>query len=75
MTAEEELAPALATLRRTHDLLPLLGQQIVAGEAVFRRMTDEMVDLLSTSPDFRPPERGGRPYGCNSRRTVMPMRW
>lgn len=61
MTAEEELAPALATLRRTHDVLPFLEQQIPASEATFRRMPDEMVDVLSTSPDFRPPDRGDAP--------------
>jgi|GEM_PF-2020038 len=61
MTAEEELAPVLAELRRTHDVLPFLEQQIPSAEAVFRRMPDEMVDVLATSPDFRPPERGGAP--------------
>ncbi|WP_340587304.1 hypothetical protein [Erythrobacter alti] len=61
MTAEDELAPALAELQRTHDVLPFLEQQIPAAEAKFRRMPDEMVDVLSTSPDFRPPARGGAP--------------
>ena len=61
MTAEEELAPALALLKRTHDVLPFLEQQIEASEAEFYRMPDEMVDVLSTSPDFRPPASGGRP--------------
>lgn len=61
MTAEQELATALAELHRTHDLLPFLEQQIPAAEAVFRRMPDEMVDVLATSPDFRPPERGAGP--------------
>lgn len=61
MTAEEELAPALAELTQTHDVLPFLEQQIPAPEAVFRRMPDEMVDVLLSSPDFRPPERGGAP--------------
>lgn len=61
MTAEEELAPALAELRRTHDVLPFLTQQIPAAQAAFRKMPDEMVDLLATSPDFRPPARGSAP--------------
>jgi len=61
MTAEEELAPALAELRRTHDVLPFLDQQIRADEAGFRRLPDEMVDVLATSPDFRPPAPGGAP--------------
>lgn len=61
MTAEEELAPALAGLQRTHDVLPFLEQQVPAADAVFRRMPDEMVDLIASSPDFRPPERGGGP--------------
>lgn len=61
MTAEEELAPALAELKRTHDVLPFLMEQIPAANAAFRRMPDEMVDLLATSPDFLPPARGGAP--------------
>jgi hypothetical protein len=61
MTAEDELAPALAELRRTHDVLPFLEQQLPAGEAEFRRLPDEMVDVLATSPDFRPPAPGGGP--------------
>lgn len=61
MRAEEELAPALAELQRTHDVLPFLEKQIPAGEVEFRRMPDEMVDILSTSRDFRPPERGSAP--------------
>lgn len=55
MTTEEELVPALAKLRRMHDVLPFMAQQIAASEAEFRRMPDEMVDVLATSPDFRPP--------------------
>ena len=61
MTAEEELAPALEDLRRANDVLPFLEQQIPCAEAVFRRIPDEMVDVLATSPDFRPPERGAAP--------------
>lgn len=61
MTAEDELAPALAELRRSYDILPFLGQQIPAADAEFRRMPDEMVDLLATSPDFSPPARGSAP--------------
>lgn len=61
MTAEEELSPALALLKRSHDVLPFLEQQFEASEAEFRRMPDEMVDVLSTSPDFRPPPSGGGP--------------
>lgn len=61
MTAEDELAPALAELRRAYDVLPFLGQQVPAADAVFRRMPDEMVDLLATSPDFFPPVRGSAP--------------
>jgi hypothetical protein len=58
MTAEEELAPVLAQLRSTHDMLPFLGRQISAREATFRPMPDEMVDLLASSPDFTPPAKG-----------------
>lgn len=61
MNAEEELAPALAELRRMHDVLPFLEQQIPASEAEFRRLPDEMVDVLATSPDFRPPALGCGP--------------
>lgn len=61
MTAEEELAPLLARLRREHDVLPFLGEQLNSAEAAFRRLPDEMVDQLATSPDFRPPEPGGPP--------------
>lgn len=61
MTSEEELAPALDLLRRTHDVLPFLEQQVPASEAVFRRMPDEMVDVLAASPDFRTPAVGGGP--------------
>lgn len=61
MNAEEELAPALAKLRLTHDVLPFLEQQIPASEAVFRRMPDDMVDVLVTSPDFLPPLPGTPP--------------
>lgn len=61
MTAEEELAPALAKLRLMHDMLPFLEQNIPAAEAVFRRMPDEMVDVLATSPDFLPPQPGSPP--------------
>ncbi|WP_100867956.1 hypothetical protein [Novosphingobium kunmingense] len=61
MTVEEELAPMLAGLRRHHDVLPFLAQMIPASAAEFRRLPDEMVDLLLTSPDFRPIERGGPP--------------
>ncbi len=46
------------TLRRTHDVLPFLERQISAAEAIFRRLPDEMADILAGSPDFRPPERG-----------------
>ena len=34
MTAEEELAPALAELQRRHDLLPSLERQLPARQAV-----------------------------------------
>ena len=61
MTAEQELAPALAELQRSHDVLPFLERQIPAGEAAWKRMPDDMVDLLAASPDFRPPEAGGAP--------------
>ena len=61
MTCEEELAPALAELQRTHDVLPFLERQIPAGEAAWKPMPDNMVDLLATSPDFRPPAAGGPP--------------
>jgi len=61
MTAEEELAPALAELQRAYDVLPFLGRQIPADRMAFRRLPDEMVDLLAASPDFRPPEIGGGP--------------
>lgn len=61
MTAEEELAPMLAELRRHHDVLPFLTQMIPAAGAEFRRLPDEMVDLLLTSPDFRPVTCGGPP--------------
>jgi hypothetical protein len=61
MNAEAEPAPALAELRRTHDVLPFLEQQIPASEAKFRRLPDEMVDVLATSPDFRPPAPGSGP--------------
>ena len=61
MTAEEELAPILAELRRTHDVLPFLKQQIPASEVEFRRLPDEMVDLLAASSDFRPPALGAAP--------------
>lgn len=61
MTAEEELAPALAELRRAHDVLPFLMEMIPASAAEFRRLPDDMVDLLVTSPDFRPIARGGPP--------------
>ncbi len=61
MNAEEELAPVLAELRARHDVLPFLEDQIPAGEAAFRRMPDEMVDLVASSPDFRAPPRGGAP--------------
>ncbi|MGY6550477.1 MAG: hypothetical protein ACXIT4_01140 [Erythrobacter sp.] len=61
MTAEEELAQAFAELRRKHDVLPFLEQQIPADEAEFRRIPDEMVDVLATSPDFRPPASGAVP--------------
>lgn len=61
MTAEDELAPVLSQLRREYDMLPFLGQQLVAAEAAFRRLPDEMVDQLVTSPDFRPPVVGGPP--------------
>lgn len=61
VNAEEELAPILAELRRTHDVLPFLEQQISADAAVFRRLPDEMVDVLATSPDFQPPARGSEP--------------
>ena len=61
MTGEEELAPALADLERVHDVLPFLDRQLPIGEVAWKRMPDDMVDLLATSPDFRPPEAGGRP--------------
>lgn len=61
MTAEDELASALADLQRTHDVLPFLGQQIPSSAAAWRRMPDEMVDVLATSPDFRPPKQGDPP--------------
>lgn len=61
MTAEEELAPVLSQLRREYDVLPFLGQQLGAAEAAFRRLPDEMVDQLATSPDFRARELGGPP--------------
>lgn len=61
MTAEEELEPLLAELRRTHDVLPFMQDQIPADEAAWRPMPDEMVDVMSTSQDFRAPERGGLP--------------
>lgn len=65
MTAEEELAPALAVLRRTHDVMPFLEKQIPAAEAVFRRLPDEMVDIFVSSPDFRLPAVGGAPVWLN----------
>lgn len=61
MTAEEELEPLLAQLRSAHDVLPFMETQLVSSEAVFRRMPDAMVDLLTTSPDFALPARGGPP--------------
>jgi hypothetical protein len=61
MTAEEELAPVLAELRLTHDVLPFLEQQIPADKAEFRRLPDEMVEVFLTSPDFRPPAIGLAP--------------
>jgi hypothetical protein len=38
-----------------------MGEQIPAAEAVFRRMPDEMIDVLATSPDSTPPRKGGAP--------------
>ena len=61
MTAKEELEPLLAELRATHDVLPFMEDQIPADEAAWRPMPDEMVDVISTSQDFRAPERGGPP--------------
>ena len=61
MTAEEELAPMLANLRRTHHVLPFLDRQIVAADAMFRPLPDEMVDIIAAAPDFHLPERGGEP--------------
>lgn len=61
MTAEEELAPVLSLLRREHDVLPFLGQQLGAAKAAFRLLPDETFGQLAASPDFRPPELGGPP--------------
>ena len=61
MMAEEELVPILEELRRTHDVLPFLEDMIAAGEAAFRPLPFEMADLITSSPDFRAPERGGPP--------------
>lgn len=61
MTAEEELAPSLTTLQRTHDVLPFLAMQVPAAKAAWRRMPDDMVDLIASSADFRPPSPGGPP--------------
>lgn len=61
MTAEEELAPILAELQRTHDVLPFFEQQIPATAAAFRPLPEDMADLITASPDFRPPERGAGP--------------
>lgn len=61
MTAEEELAPALADLKCKHDVLPFLEQQIPSVDAIFRRLPYDMVDVLASSPDFYPPAAGGPP--------------
>ena len=54
--------PATSSLlQRTHDVLPFLEQQVPSKDAVFRRLPDEMVDLLATSPDFQPPLSGTGP--------------
>lgn len=58
VTPEEELEPIMAQLRRTHDLLPFLERQLSVGEASFRRLPDEMADVLAASRDFHPPVRG-----------------
>lgn len=61
MTAEEALAPILARLRSTHDVLPFLERHIPAGGAEFRSMPEEMVELIASSEDFLPPPRCGGP--------------
>ena len=61
MTAEDELAPVLAELRRQYEILPFLDRMLLASEAVFRRLPEEMVDLIAASPDFSLPKRGTPP--------------
>ena len=61
MTAEEELAPLLDELRQEHDRLPCLGRMIPASQAEFRRLPDEMVDHLTSSRDFTPPDQACSP--------------
>jgi hypothetical protein len=75
MTAEDELARALAALRRTRDVLPFMREQIPTSQAVFRRIPDAMLDLLATSPDFTPPERAAHRSGSSSRPRAAVMRW
>ena len=61
MTALEELLPALVELQRAYEVLPFLEQQLASSDVAWRRMPDEMIDVLTTSPDFRPPVRGAGP--------------
>ena len=59
--SEQELEPWLAKLRESYDVLPFLEAVIPASTAVFRRLPDEMVDIVVASPDFTVPGRGTGP--------------
>jgi hypothetical protein len=52
MKLDVELADALRPIRARQDIVPFLGRWLSVSEAEFRLLPDDMLAILSRSPDF-----------------------
>ncbi|KQO12186.1 hypothetical protein [Sphingomonas sp. Leaf242] len=56
-----ELETVLAAVRAGHDVVPFMGRLLSSAETRLAPLPDDMMILLSASPDFQPLDPGASP--------------
>ncbi|MEI5689119.1 hypothetical protein [Sphingomonas kyungheensis] len=56
-----ELEKVLAAVRAGHDVVPFMGRLLLSAETRLAPLPDDMMSLLSASPDFHPLDPGASP--------------
>lgn len=60
-TTDHELETVLAGIRAGHDVVPFMERMLSTAAIRLAPLPDDMMALLSASPDFRPVDPGADP--------------